>query len=322
MFFHKISNQLIYVSALDWGLGHLARTSAILSELSKRNEMIIFSTDTQLPLYSKLFPHIKQVRMPSYNINFFPDSIFHFLLTQSYPFFKTIQTEKRFLHTYIQSHAKPDLIISDNRYGFYYPKIRSVIVCHQLRLPLPFVFHAGNYFHQSRLNRFDEIWVPDYEALDKSLAGKLSHTRSKSLRSKLKYILPQSLMRKKLLDKTIDYLFIISGTIAERQYYEKVFLHYVETLQKKDNTYVIKIIGSIQEDGNVLMGWKSFEESNNFILQSKSIVTRAGYSTLMDLHYLMDEKQKLFLVDSQYQYEQKYLFRHWIEKGWAESIHG
>lgn len=319
MNYTNIRNRLIYVSALDWGWGHLSRTSAIIKNLSPNNTIVIFSTEHQSKFYTQLFPNIQQVLIPSYNINFYPSSFWKNIF--SIPkFFKSIKKEKNFLHQYIEKNKAPDLIISDNRYGFYYERIKSVIICHQLELQVPPIFKFINRIHQNLLNKFDEIWIPDYEDEKISLGGKLSHTYSSLLNYKLRYILPHTLMKKYNDEKIIDYLFIISGTEAERNYYEKLFIDYAKLLLRKNQKIKIKIIGSMHKDNEVLLGWKNFEETNQLIIQSKNIITRAGYSTLMDIHFILTKEQNLFLIPSKYQYEQNYLYHYWIDKNLAKDI--
>ncbi|RME18929.1 MAG: hypothetical protein D6799_02335 [Bacteroidetes bacterium] len=58
---------------------------------------------------------------------------------------------------------------------------------------------------------------------------------------------------------------------------------------------------------------------NDLIVSSKNIVSRPGYSTLMDLHTVTDNTQNLFFIKPRYQYEQRYLWKHWITKKWAKE---
>lgn len=185
------------------------------------------------------------------------------------------------MKSYISQHTKPDLIISDSRFGFYHSDIKSIIITHQIELQLPYFF-KGKKINFYLINHFDEIWIPDYEDLKKSLAGKLSHTNNLTLKNKIHYILPQSLMHPINVENSIDYLFVISGTTAEKLYYEKLFLHYAQRIQKINDHSKMVIIGGINTDKNLLKGWTNFDETNELFLKARNIITRAGYSTLMD----------------------------------------
>lgn len=315
--FNEIKQQNIFISALDWGNGHLVRTAALIQELKENNSVTIFCTDRQADFYSWLFPNLQRVIIPSYNVDFHPERIFRNIFSAK-NFFNAIQKEKDFLFAYIQNTSqKPDLIISDNRYGFLYPKIKSVLITHQLQLQLPILFHSANWILKKILKNFDEIWIPDYAEEELSLAGKLSHPKEQY--KNIRYIYPLSLMKKHHQEKTIDYLFIVSGTQAERMYYEKMFYKNALQLLRENKNFNIKITGGIRRDGQILLGWKNLMEMNDLILSSKNIITRPGYSTLMDWHVVADNTQNIFLVKPKYQYEQRYLFEYWIGKKWAKE---
>lgn len=311
-----LNNKCIFISALDWGMGHLMRTAALVRALEKKNEVVIFSTERQKIHYSKLFPGIRQVSIPAYSVQFYPHSVFRNILAIR-SFYKTIKAEHRVLKKYVEMVQRPDIIISDHRYGFYYGGVKNIFLTHQVRFQVPAIWAILNTIHHQLLEPFDEIWIPDYADSDKALAGKLSHSKIKIKDIPLQYIQPLSLMKKLELPKDIDYLFIISGTEAERVFYEKYFYDYLRVLENKK--YVCKIVGGIRIDNKVFLGWKGVEETNVLMARSRSIITRAGYSTLLDLHKVMDKEHRLFLCAPKYQYEQKYLCRYWIERGWAKD---
>jgi len=317
----SIQNQKIFIAALDWGMGHLTRGSAIIQKLlNQHNDIVIFCTQKQSPFYNQLFPNTKQVIIPEYAVNFYPNNLVKTILTQSFHFIKSIKKENDFLKSYIYQYTKPDLIISDSRFGFYHSDIKSIIITHQIELQLPYSLQWAKKINFYLINHFDEIWIPDYEDLKNSLAGKLSHTNNLTLKNKIHYILPQSLMRPIKVENSIDYLFVISGTTAEKLYYEELFLHYAQRIQNINNHLKMVIIGGINTDKNLLKGWTNFDATNELFLKAQNIITRAGYSTLMDWDKIRQPHQQLFLVDSKHQYEQKYLYKYWLQKGWAKDI--
>jgi len=316
----SISNKVIFISALDWGTGHLIRTAVIVEKLKEKNHIVIFSTENQKSFYSKLFPDILQENIYSYNINFYPNKLLSNIIFNIPHFFSAIRSERKILENYIKTKLVPDLIISDNRYGFYSSGIKSICITHQVNLQVPKIFSLAQKINFQLLKNFDEIWIPDYEDEEKSLAGKLSHNGSLMKVKTLKYIQPLSLFKKIETQKEIDYLFIISGTEKEKIYYEEVFEKLAKSLQIKNKNTVIKIIGSLKNDGNLFLGWKNYLETNQLIAKSKNIITRPGYSTLMDLHCIKDNSQKIFLIKPKYQYEQKYLYHYWIDKKLALDI--
>ena len=73
---------------------------------------------------------------------------------------------------------KPDIIISDNRFGFFHKDIFSVFVTHQLRVPFPkclkFLEPAAAWLNRKVIGNFDLCLVPDYPG-NENLSGRLSH---------------------------------------------------------------------------------------------------------------------------------------------------
>lgn len=72
----------------------------------------------------------------------------------------------------------PSLIISDNRFGFYSRRVYSVYVTHQLRIPFPgmmrFMEPLAAWLHRMIISRYDLCLVPDFPG-DENLSGRLSH---------------------------------------------------------------------------------------------------------------------------------------------------
>lgn len=54
-----------------------------------------------------------------------------------------IKNEKKMVSIWCKKY-KIDLIISDNRYGFFNEKIKSVFITHQLQIAAPFLFFGKN----------------------------------------------------------------------------------------------------------------------------------------------------------------------------------
>lgn len=312
-----IQHQKIFIAALDWGMGHLSRTAAIIQNLHRQNDILIFSSSIQRIFYAKLFPDIKQVEINPNHVHFYPRSLLKTFL-HSAMFIPSIFQEKQALHKFIKKNFKPDLIISDQRYGFYHPEVKNIFVTHQVQLSTPVHLSSFNKIHQKFLIRFDEVWIPDYEDEYISIAGKLSHNVPSNIF--VQYIQPQSLMKKINVEKKLDYLFIISGTDSEKRYFEKEFEKISQILLQKNPLLKIHIIGSKRTDGHLWGGWKNFEEANLLICSAKNIITRAGYSTLMDLHKILDATQQIYLINTPHQYEQDYLFQYWIKKGMAKDV--
>ncbi|HMI62268.1 MAG TPA: hypothetical protein VK518_15215, partial [Puia sp.] len=87
-----------------------------------------------------------------------------------------VNREKAWLRAWVD-RERPDLIISDNRYGLYSPGVVSIFMTHQLMIRTPLgpvadrILQRMNY---AFIRRFSLCWVPDAEGPD-GLAGELSH---------------------------------------------------------------------------------------------------------------------------------------------------
>ena len=128
----------ILISPLNWGLGHAGRMIPLALELRRRGNEIIFGVDRSIiPVIEKDLPGIKIIELPGVRIwysGFLPQYISIFLQLPQIvaAAFREYSALKNLAHS-----LKPDIIISDNRFGFFHKDIFSVFVTHQLRIPFP-----------------------------------------------------------------------------------------------------------------------------------------------------------------------------------------
>jgi hypothetical protein len=279
-------SEKIIISPLDWGLGHATRCVPIIrSFLEQGAEVEIASAASHKKIFAQEFPNLAWHEAPSYNIKY-PRHGWQmpfWLLSQIPHIKKTMQEENKWLASLCEKQ-KYTQIVSDNRFGFFSKKIKSIYITHQLRIafPGPFVIFEkiGESWHKSIMKNFNEIWVPDYKEFP-GLAGKLSHPSYTN--EKIKYIGPLSRLinnpENSGSDKSIDILALISGPEPQRTIFEKQVR---EILSKtKGNHYIIR--GKIDEE-NI-----SAAELREKILASRKVLCRSGYSTIMDLALLKAE---------------------------------
>lgn len=81
----------------------------------------------------------------------------------------------------IAERYRPDLVVSDNRYGLVHPSIPSVIITHQLSPVMPVLLEPFRVLVslviRRWVNRFNECWIPDRG--DQGAAGMLTVGREK-----------------------------------------------------------------------------------------------------------------------------------------------
>ncbi len=308
----KLSSKILY-AVLNWGLGHASRSIPIIKNLIKQNKEIVIASDGDaLFLLQKEFPYLIFETLASYNASYskkaknFDRTIF-FQLSK---FGKAIKKEHLQTQKLIKKHQITQ-IISDNRYGVYSKKIPSIIICHQVNLQHKSIFIQKqiNKVHLSLLNKFNEIWIPDFKG-EKSLAGEISSIdKSLALAKKIKYIGILSRMKKAENELEIIYklCFILSGPEPQRTILENIFI-----AQLKDYKEPVVFVRGISNtshktdlNSNVLTyNLVNTLDLNKLINQSEMVVCRAGYSSIMDLVKL---EKKAILIPTPGQTEQEYL---------------
>jgi predicted glycosyltransferase len=325
----------VFLSPLDWGLGHAARCVPIISYLlDKKIEVIIGAEGSHLIFLKEHFPNIEYIDFPGYRISYsakLPVGVK--VLLQLPQMVSAIKKEHEFLKEIIQKN-KIDAVISDNRYGLWNEKVPSVIITHQLNIQAP----AGNKFLSKTactyIKNFDECWIPDYEGKE-NLSGILSHPIPKGINGK--YIGPLSrfgphqpqtpkgalkrphltLSCEERVSKDYDLLAILSGPEPQRSKLEEIILKELNLLPlvkaliiqglpgneyKKSGSKNIQIFPHLNDT-------EFLEMVNNSAL----VLCRAGYSTLMDLNAI-GWKKSIF-IPTPGQTEQAYLGKLMQEKG-------
>lgn len=297
----------ILVAPLNWGLGHATRCIPIINALLTRKfEVLIASDGPALLLLQKEFPLLESMELPSYNI-IYPKNGSYFkwkMLLKLPRIQKTIAAEKRLVKQ-LATEGKIQGIISDNRFGLRNAVIPSVFITHQLNVLSGGTSYFSSKIHQQIIKKFSVCWVPDVDNLILNLSGKLGHLKRNPF--PIKYIGILSRMQKREVPKTIDILILLSGPEPQRTIFEEKIK---QTLKKsKKNIFIVQ--GLVEND----QIWQDFEnikmvnymtgnELEDTINKSELIISRPGYTTLMDLTAL---EKKAFFIPTPGQYEQKYL---------------
>lgn len=311
----------IFVSPLDWGLGHATRMVPVIHALKARgHNVIIGGGRVSMAVLKPEFPELEWVPMPSYAIKYpSKGNLLWAIIKQMPGFFANIRKEKRKIAT-LQKKYHFDVIISDNRYGLYNPNAFSIMVTHQLMLKLPpslkFLENWVYKRHRRMLGKYDRCWVPDYMQRP-FLSGDLSHLHPIS--SNTSFIGPLSRFSGSDCTATeTDYIYdiiaILSGPEPARTEFENKVVK-----QLAESGLKCLLIRGVPVPANPLSFPKNIEVHNHLpacellakIQQSKYIVSRAGYSTIMDLAAL---KRTAILVPTPGQTEQEYLSSYYSEK--------
>ncbi len=303
----------ILFGVLNWGLGHASRSLSIIHHLQDSgHECYIASDGAALNFLKENLNNEKTkfIPFPSYHIRYDKKRVLTSVLRKIIPMTKGIKREYS-LTQRLTKELEIDVIISDNRLGVYSRKCPSIYISHQLRIftGLRFLDPMANLIYGNFIRPFDQIWVPDFEGSVLSGALSLRHHGNK------KYI--GSLSTHKNEDGSQDkeeieqILIILSGPEPKRTEWEHKLIGQLRDMKNADY-HIVLVRGLPEAKDKIDLKGKNIEV-HNFLskkMLSKELsrtgllISRAGYSTIMDLSRL---KLKAILVPTPGQPEQEYL---------------
>jgi UDP-N-acetylglucosamine transferase subunit ALG13 len=169
------------------------------------------------------------------------------------------------------------------------------------------------------ISRFNECWVPDEEGKN-NLAGELSHpVKFPSIPTK--YIGPLSRLDKKNIDEIKKHLLIIlSGPEPQRTILENKVVDQIVNYPA-----TATIVRGLPGEKNIIPSTNSLhfynhlssEELNSEAMKAEFIISRSGYSTIMDIAAL---QKKSILIPTPGQTEQEYLADHLMKEQFAFCV--
>lgn len=325
----------ILVAPLDWGLGHATRTIPIIRKFLAQGAAVDLAVSGKMSaLYRGEFPGLTQINIPGYGIRY-PRRGFEmpfWLLANYRRIMQVIRNEHEIAESLVKERGY-DTIFSDNRFGFFANEVKNIYMTHQLRIAFPRPFSAfenlGVAWHRHQMQNFDEIWVPDYADFP-GLAGKLSHVRyDKSFSEKLKFIGPQSRFPKEdsheptetSPKKSFDFLAILSGPEPMRTSFENAVRKAFAEIPGEQ-----AIIRGLPGESDIPTAPPNVTFFNHLqtadfasaVKSAKVIVSRPGYSTVMDMENL---GANCIFVPTPGQTEQVYLGELLQKSGIAKLLH-
>jgi len=303
------------VAPLNWGLGHATRCIPIIDALLEQNfEVLIASDSSSLLLLQKEFPNLESIELPPYRIKYPSNgSSFKWKMLFSLPhIYKTMIAEKKVVAEMV-SRGAIDGIVSDGRFGVRSAEIPSVYITHQLNVLTGKTSFFSSKLHQRIIKKFDACWVPDVKDMALNHSGMLGHLKVSSF--PVHYFGIVSRMKKIEQPISIDILALISGPEPQRTYFENQ-LKKILTQSDKRIVVVRGVVESEQkwtDHKNIrVVNFMESRELEATLNKSELVISRSGYTTIMDLAML--EKKALF-IPTPGQYEQQYLAKRLNELG-------
>jgi UDP-N-acetylglucosamine transferase subunit ALG13 len=246
------------------------------------------------------------------------------LLLQIPSILRSIKKENKWLNEQVSKYGF-DAVISDNRYGLYHEKIFSVFITHQLYIKSALGKWSEGFLQKWNyefIDRFNECWIPDEEGKD-NLAGELSHPiMLPSIPAKYIGALSRFSSFSPLEDRDIKdhLLFILSGPEPQRTILENKIIDQVVNYPG-----TATIVRGLPAEKNIIPSTNtihfynhlSSEELNSEAIKAEFIISRSGYSTVMDIAAL---QKKSILIPTPGQAEQEYLAAHLLKMQFAFCV--
>ncbi len=302
----------VVVAVLDWGLGHATRCVPIIQELLSQNCKVTLAGNGQsLKLLKQEFPLLEFQELPSYNVSYSVSMPFLLKIFLQLPkFLHVIRAEHNEINKLV-SQRSVDVVISDNRYGCWSTQVPSVLITHQVNIIMPPVLSwlsfGINYFNHKFIKRFNLCWVPDFES--DQITGRLTIPGKLNIR----FIgMLSRFERNENISVDPDLIVgLVSGPEPQRQILESM-------LERQMVNHVGKGIlvrgipnGAERKHARIkFINHLPARELGELIQKANIIITRSGYSTIMDLVRL--GKKNVVFIPTPGQSEQEYL---------AETLH-
>jgi len=312
---HYTPRALFAVSSL--GLGHATRTLVVILEYLRRGYAItIVSAGNALAFLRMELGD--EVGVEFREMTDYPPlergtgwRLYWYLFIDLLHTWRLIRREHRELQFIAADY---DFIFSDGRYGFYSSRTPSFILSHQIAFVPPAGLRETAWLTENlnvaALRKFDFLFIPDYFGPSLNLAGQLAHSHALH-RCQHRYIGILSSYKHLNLAQDIDYLFVISGYLLEhKDSFVRDLLEQASGLPG----HKVFVLGDTGGDESAYDRYRrddlqihcvaSGDFRQELFNRARVIVSRAGYTTVMDL---VEHGKRALLIPTPNQTEQEYL---------------
>ena len=312
----------ILIAPLDWGLGHSTRCIPIIRLLHQHYKVIIAAEGAQKKLLEDEFPMLTFLPLRGYRARYSKHKrLLPLKILRQLPgLFYRLYAEHVWLQKITRLH-QVDLVISDNRFGLWHASIPTIFITHQLQIKgenkwIETLLRKVNYHY---VNRFTQCWIPDFAGTP-NLAGALSHPVAMP---RIPTIYLGALSRLTAQANSLplyDLLIILSGPEPQRTLLENIVLEQVKQVQSR-----VLIVRGLPGEQKTVAAPNNVQVQNHLsaaalqqaIASSSMVLSRAGYTTVMDLVKL---NKRSILVPTPGQTEQEYLATHLQQQGICFSV--
>ena len=296
----------ILVAPINWGLGHAARCIPLIKKLEEKGFTPILASDGgALALLKLEFPHLRHYELPSYNISYTRHGkLLKWKLLKDTPaILSTIRKEKKVTKEIVETENISG-IISDSRFGVRCNHVPAAFVTHQLNVLSGNTTFLSSRLHRKYISKFDRCWVPDAPK-SPNLSGLLGHLKKRP--QGVEYLGVLSRFEKKELPQKYNFLVLLSGPEPQRTILEKILLkEFADTDRKM--AFIRGVFDQPEipapKENIEIYNYLTGAELEKKLNQSALVISRSGYTTLLDLAKL---EKKAFFIPTPGQFEQEYL---------------
>jgi uncharacterized protein (TIGR00661 family) len=315
----------ILICPLEWGLGHAGRMVPLAKRLQELGHNIFFGSGTEhLSFFKSEVPGATYILFPGFRINYsriLPQYII--ILIKSPLFLYHIILEHNRLKRIIRDNSI-DIVISDNRVGLWNSRVKTVFITHQLRIPFPqpfrFLEFIGIQICRSIIKKYSWCFIPDLDG-ELNVSGRLTHG----------FRLPQNVKYIGILSRFDNHspddiscsgkcVVVLSGPEPQKSILKQKLTRIL--LSRESPTIMLEgkpgnALESYSLNNIVYYNHLSANETIKLLKESETIITRSGYTTIMEL---ISIGRTALLIPTPGQTEQEYLAKSLSEKGWFRTI--
>ncbi len=312
----------VLFSTLNWGIGHATRDIPLIDTLLENGHQVdIIACGIAHDLLKREYPHADFFRIEDYPRPYHAEGFSSKMFIRMIPKMLLILKKEKRQTDELLKKRRYSLIISDERFGIYSKDIPSLFFSHEFRwefADVKILDKMSEHFMNYRHRNFEKVIVPDNAPGKDSLAGKLSYTKGNK---KAYYAGIISSVQKTDVKEDIDYLISISGPLEQKEGFYRRVIKQIGKLKGKKIILIGDPSKNIQKniDSNTqIRSHATRSEMTDLMNRARFIITRSGYTTIMELAEL--EKKQALLIPTPGQSEQEYLSAYYEKKGWFHSV--
>ena len=234
----ELAKKRILIAPLNWGLGHATRCIPLIQDFLQKGYKVLLASDGRaLELLKIEYPNLETLELPSYNISY-PQKFFLLRMLLQFPRVTYAIIAEHLRIQKIVRQYQINEILSDNRFGCFHPKCKSIFMTHQLHIIIPnsMLQAVIRWINKTWIRTFfKECWIPDNEGKP-NLSGKLSHGVNMP---NLHYIGILSRMKRMELKKEYDWIAILSGPEPQRTLLEQKVIAQARASDSKHKALII-----------------------------------------------------------------------------------